>query len=109
MRRSAAAWEYQVGGVSNKNPPEPFGEVIRTHFRLKARSIIQQLDAWLAEDDARQTVVDGASVMTKSHAPVPVSLPSGSGSFSRDVEELKQLLIGLQSEEAGIGHSSNSA
>ena len=34
-----------------KAPPEPWADVIRTHFRLKAKSITAQLDKWLAEDD----------------------------------------------------------
>lgn len=29
-----------------KNPPEPWADVIQTHFRLKARSIEAQLDQW---------------------------------------------------------------
>ncbi|KAI0787135.1 hypothetical protein BC629DRAFT_1582278 [Irpex lacteus] len=42
-----------------KNPPEPFADVIRTHFRLKARSIMKQLDDWLALDDGRAIQSDG--------------------------------------------------
>jgi len=39
-----------------KNPPEPFADVIRTHFRLKAKSVTAQLDDWLAKDDGKNTL-----------------------------------------------------
>ena len=45
-----------------KNPPEPFQEVIRTHFRLKANSIIKQLDNWVSLDDNKPTNSDGAYI-----------------------------------------------
>ncbi|KAG8794758.1 hypothetical protein FRC17_008233, partial [Serendipita sp. 399] len=38
-----------------KNPPEPFQDVIQTHFRLKAKAITEQLDKWLAMDDGIPT------------------------------------------------------
>ena len=68
-----------------KNPPEPFGDVIRTHFRLKARSIIKQLDDWLALDDGRAIQGDG----------VGARVASGGGSsqaFQNDANELKGIL-----------------
>lgn len=68
-----------------KNPPEPFGDVIRTHFRLKARSIMKQLDDWLALDDGRAIQSDG--MPTRPH--------QGTGSsqvFQNDVNELKGIL-----------------
>ena len=78
-----------------KNPPEPFGDLIRTHFRLKARSILTQLDGWLAEDNGQPTVSDGAAMPLKdlnnNHTPV-----GSSANFQRDAEELKALLIRLQ-------------
>ena len=72
-----------------KNPPEPFEDVIRTHFRLKANSIIKQLDGWLAEDDGAGTMGDGAGLGS-----IPKkSTPGGSSNgFLRDCEELKKLL-----------------
>jgi len=79
-----------------KNPPEPFEDVIRTHFRLKARSIIAQLDKWLVEDDGKPTTPDGANLP---------KTPSGSSNgFQSDVNELKALLLQLQSGE-GVGSS----
>ena len=67
-----------------KNPPEPFEEVIRTHFRLKSRSIMQQLDKWLEEDDGKPTTADGANL--------PKSASGSSNGFEADVIELKTLL-----------------
>ena len=43
-----------------KAPPDPWADVIRTHFRLKAKSIMAQLDKWLADDDGQPTMSDGA-------------------------------------------------
>ncbi|KAH8105029.1 hypothetical protein DFH11DRAFT_1645277 [Phellopilus nigrolimitatus] len=89
-----------------KNPPEPFEDVIRTHFRLKARSISIQLDEWLAQDDARAISSDGGGYGSKSLA----NPASGSGdAFKRDVDELKKLLMQLQVEDPTAGSSSDSA
>ena len=72
-----------------KAPPEPFADVIRTHFRLKARSIAAQLDKWLAEDDGATTAGDGAFQQK--------AVASGSSNgFAQDVAELKALLAKLQ-------------
>ena len=71
-----------------RNPPEPFGDVIRTHFRLKARSLAKQLDDWLLVDDGKPLEPDGAAVRSGRG-------PAGTGSssaFRRDVEELKEAL-----------------
>lgn len=81
-----------------KAPPEPFGDVVRTHFRLKARSIIAQLDKWLAEDDGVATLGDGA-YQQKAVA------SSSSNGFAEDVAELKSLLTKLQVGE-DLGGSS---
>ncbi|PCH40762.1 hypothetical protein WOLCODRAFT_136978 [Wolfiporia cocos MD-104 SS10] len=81
-----------------KNPPEPFGDVIRTHFRLKARPIMTQLDEWLAQDDGK-FITDGGYGGGRL---------TGSGSnngFQADVEELKALLTKLQQED-GVASSS---
>ncbi|GBE80076.1 ubiquitin conjugating enzyme family protein [Sparassis latifolia] len=75
-----------------KNPPEPFGDVIHTHFRLKARSIVEQLDRWLAEDDGRP-IGDGG------YSPKAAAGGSSSG-FQSDVNELKSLLLKLQAGES---------
>lgn len=76
-----------------RNPPEPFGDVIRTHFRLKARSIMAQLDKWLAQDDGRATLPDGAA---SGHGPAG----SSSAAFQADIDELKRVLQGLQHGKA---------
>ena len=71
-----------------RNPPEPFEDIIRTHFRLKARSIIAQLDQWLAQDDGKPISQDGASG--------PRSAGVSSNGFQADVEELKEELRKLE-------------
>jgi hypothetical protein len=71
-----------------KNPPEPFGDVIRTHFRLKARSIKTQLDDWLRKDDGKSTQSDGA---------YNTGIGGGSGNgFQKDVDEVKAILTQLE-------------
>jgi hypothetical protein len=74
-----------------KNTPEPFGEIIRTHFRLKARSISAQLDQWLSHDDGLPTVNDGASTGC-----LRGGIGSSANGLQADVEELKRLLKQLQ-------------
>ncbi|EIN10758.1 hypothetical protein PUNSTDRAFT_142698 [Punctularia strigosozonata HHB-11173 SS5] len=69
-----------------KSPPEPFEDIIRTHFRLKARSITVQLDQWLAQDDGKPTLAGGGVNM------MPESASGSSTAFRRDVEELKRQL-----------------
>jgi len=83
-----------------KNPPEPFEDVIRTHFRLKARPIMAQLDRWLAEDDGRGLTGDGGNY---SPSPKGQEIAGGSMStFARDVAELKGLLEALEKGEFKI-------
>lgn len=75
-----------------KSPPEPFEDIIRTHFRLKARSICTQLDEWLKADDGRATASDGGSFSGALKS-------DGSGSsngFAKDIEEFKKLLKKLE-------------
>ncbi|CDO68460.1 hypothetical protein BN946_scf184760.g16 [Trametes cinnabarina] len=75
-----------------KAPSEPWADVIRTHFRLKAKSIMAQLDKWLEEDDGNATIGDGAYFQK--------STTSGSSNgFAEDVAELKTLLTKLQAGE----------
>jgi len=76
-----------------KCPPEPFRDIIRTHFRLKAASIVAQLDDWLAKDDGKPTFSDGANYDPTSKGDSPAG---GSSNFQTDVEEMKQLLQRLQ-------------
>jgi len=78
-----------------RNPPEPFGDIIRTHFRLKAKSISAQLDDWLRKDDGRQTVGDGQSLEGTSRT---TSGGSSNNGFAKDIEELKAELQKLQLE-----------
>ena len=72
-----------------KNPPEPFGEVIRTHFRLKARAVENQLDTWLKEDDGRHLASDGgeyANVGGRNNT------GSSSNGLQADIDAMKKLL-----------------
>ncbi|CAE6447861.1 unnamed protein product [Rhizoctonia solani] len=72
-----------------KAPPEPFADVITTHFRLKARSLLKQLDEWLELDDGR--ALDGQNGGGQAN-----SAGTGAGqALSRDVQELKSLLMKL--------------
>lgn len=88
-----------------KNPPEPFADVIRTHFKLKARSILKQLDDWLALDDNKGTASDGAQFVGLRQTQAGGS----SNAFKRDVAELKTLLSNLQQESIVAPSSSSSA
>ena len=75
-----------------RNPPEPWEDVIRTHFRLKARSIAKQLNHWLQIDDGRQTADDGAGAESRSSA------AGGGGSsngMKKDVDALVDLMNSL--------------
>ncbi len=74
-----------------KLPPEPFGDIIETHFRLKTHSIAAQLDEWLKLDDGKATSPDGGAYSgSRSEA------SGSSNGFAKDVEELKQLLKKLE-------------
>jgi hypothetical protein len=73
------------------NPPEPFGDIIRTHFRLKAWSISAQLDRWLLQDDGLPTADDGATISCGYLGAI-----SSANELQTDVEELKRLLKQLQ-------------
>jgi hypothetical protein len=72
-----------------RNPPEPFEDVIRTHYRLKARSISEQLDKWLQEDDGAATVDDGATAAGRVNA---VATGGSSNGFQKDITDLKELM-----------------
>ena len=74
-----------------KNPPEPFGDIVRTHFRLKARSISAQVDQWLAQDDGQPTANDGASTGCMRGG-----IGSSANGMQTDIEELKRFLKQLQ-------------
>ncbi|KAJ7283680.1 ubiquitin conjugating enzyme family protein [Mycena rebaudengoi] len=71
-----------------RNPPEPFADIIRTHFRLKARSISKQLDEWLVKDDGRITSGDGAAASGGATGQM--------NGFAADVAEMKRVLAELK-------------
>jgi hypothetical protein len=74
-----------------KNPPEPFADIIQTHFKLKARSISTQLDDWLHRDDGRNTSPDGG-VYNGPHKNDNAGPGSSGNGFAKDVEEMQKLL-----------------
>ncbi|KAK7061704.1 Baculoviral IAP repeat-containing protein 6 [Favolaschia claudopus] len=84
-----------------QNPPEPFGDIIRTHFRLKAKSISAQLDQWLAQDDGKPTIPDGAGF---ADAARPAASGSSNG-LAADVSELKRLLKEMETEFKAMGRA----
>jgi hypothetical protein len=74
-----------------KNPPEPFTEIIRTHFRLKARSISAQLDQWLSQDDGKSTTGE-----YQGGPGLKDTASSSSNGFAKDVVDMKQAMEQLQ-------------
>ncbi|KAF7352807.1 Baculoviral IAP repeat-containing protein 6 [Mycena venus] len=75
-----------------QNPPEPFADIIRTHFRLKAKSIAAQLDQWVSLDDGKPTLGDGAG-FADGRGP---SAGGSSNGLAADVAEMKKLLKEMQ-------------
>lgn len=75
-----------------KNPPEPFGDIIRTHFKLKSRSLSAQLDQWILQDDGKATTGDGG------YSGGPAEPGSSANGLQKDVDEIKQILARLQAE-----------
>ncbi|CDZ96453.1 Ubiquitin-conjugating enzyme [Phaffia rhodozyma] len=70
------------------NPPYPFADVIRTHFRLKSREISAQLDRWFEEDDGHKT--NGENTGT--------TVPGGN-LMKEHVQEIKRLFGKLERNE----------
>ncbi|KDQ17329.1 hypothetical protein BOTBODRAFT_30149 [Botryobasidium botryosum FD-172 SS1] len=84
-----------------KNPPEPFEDIIRTHFRLKGRAIEAQLDKWLDDDDGETMHGQGVQYVHHMGETKPVKKASGSGTqLHKDAAELKALLRKLRGEES---------
>jgi len=79
-----------------RNPPEPFADVIRTHFRLKARSITKQLDDWSSKDDGKPTSADGGGYASGGR----IEAGGSTNGLQRDVEEMKEILSQLSSNVA---------
>jgi len=83
----------RTGMLGNlKTPPEPFGDVIRTHYRLKAQVISAQLDKWLAQDDGKPISGDAFGISGRTDS------SSSSSAFKKDVEEMQKLLRQLQDD-----------
>jgi len=86
-----------------KTPPEPFADIIKTHFRLKANSISEQLDEWLSQDDGRPIAADGATYSMSKQTPAAGTSDNG---LRQDIEETKRILTQLQNESASGSSSS---
>ncbi|WWC92891.1 uncharacterized protein L201_007853 [Kwoniella dendrophila CBS 6074] len=68
------------------SPPYPFENEIKTHFRLKARSIKQQIENWKALDDGKACASENFSLTS-----------AGAGvSFDAAAKEMKRLLDDLE-------------
>lgn len=73
-----------------RNPPEPWEDVIRTHFRLKARSITKQLNNWLEIDDGHQIYEDGAGI--ENRTPATTGGGGSANGMKKDVDALIELM-----------------
>lgn len=82
-----------------KNPPFPFENEIKTHFRLKAKSIRAQLDRWKAEDDGKPTNRDYFSVGPPSSSSSGAS--SSQTAFDVAAKHLRDLLDELDPPTEG--------
>lgn len=78
-----------------KTPPEPFSDIIRTHFRLKAKSLSAQLDDWLNQDDGKPTSGDGGYSISNAEA------GGSANGLKKDIEELKGMLKQLEVSASG--------
>lgn len=91
-----------------KTPPSGFEDIIKTHFKLKARSLKKQLDKWLAEDDGKPLYGDSMSSATSGSYLVGSSASAAAAvanpgqtmtAFAKDIEEVKTLLDKLVMED----------
>jgi hypothetical protein len=78
-----------------KTPPEPFSDIIHTHFRLKAKSLSAQLDDWLNQDDGKPTSGDGGYSISNAEA------GGSANGLKKDIEELKGMLKQLEVSAGG--------
>lgn len=76
-----------------QDPPPPFADIIRTHFRLKAKALTAQLDRWLREDDGTPTNRNNSGgVVTVSGAAAAVAGVSRNNGMTKHVDEIKAIL-----------------
>ena len=76
-----------------QEPPPPFADVIRTHFRLKAKEISAQLDRWVSLDD-------GISINRSNHggpagADATPAASARGAQLRKGVDEVKAILARL--------------
>jgi len=89
-----------------QDPLLPFADIIRTHFRLKAKSLAAQLERWLQEDDGGTTDRNGAgNVGVSNFGPSPGGVRNG---MKRNVDDLLALIAKLTlNGEAAAAKGSN--
>nr|XP_019043448.1 ubiquitin-conjugating enzyme family protein [Kwoniella bestiolae CBS 10118]OCF22378.1 ubiquitin-conjugating enzyme family protein [Kwoniella bestiolae CBS 10118] len=75
-----------------KNPPLPFENEIKTHFRLKSKSIRQQIEKWKDLDDGKPVTGDAYSSLGSSN--------DKSRSFDSASKEMLRLLDQLDSGDS---------
>ena len=126
---SGAWWSTMLWLITSRNRPESVSLLsilgtltnsavaseIRTHFRLKAQAIREQLDRWQAMDDGNATAGDSMSAAgyvqhvqqvggTVLGGKKDNSKASGSASdFGKKAEALRKLLDDLESGKIGDG------
>ncbi|WVQ95948.1 hypothetical protein IAU59_003047 [Kwoniella sp. CBS 9459] len=82
-------------GNSIKTPPRPFENEVKTHFRLKARSIREQIKKWKALDDGQETNGDYYGASTPSTSTTRV----GKTAFEKAAEGMLKLLDELEGKD----------
>ncbi|GFZ49786.1 hypothetical protein JCM24511_07189 [Saitozyma sp. JCM 24511] len=83
-------------GNNIKNPPHPFESEIRTHFRLKAKSIRKQLEAWKKLDDGRDIDSYAHSGFGSSSAAALHTGDKARKAFDKAADEVRRLLDDLE-------------
>ncbi|KIR36597.1 ubiquitin-conjugating enzyme family protein [Cryptococcus deuterogattii MMRL2647] len=76
-----------------KNPPHPFENEIKTHFRLKAKAIRQQIEKWREMDDSKEVEAD---YWGGAHAHTSVTSALSKRSFEAAAKEVLRLLDELE-------------
>ncbi|KIY34108.1 ubiquitin-conjugating enzyme family protein [Cryptococcus gattii E566] len=76
-----------------KNPPHPFENEIKTHFRLKAKAIRQQIEKWREMDDSKEVEAD---YWGGAHAHTSVTSTLSKRSFEAAAKEVLRLLDELE-------------
>ncbi|OCF34329.1 hypothetical protein I316_03843 [Kwoniella heveanensis BCC8398] len=81
-----------------KSPPRLFENEVKTHFRLKSRSIREQIKKWKSLDDGKDTQCDHYGSFVASNATGKLALPA----FDKAAEGLLKLLDELEGQDSGL-------